>query len=91
MNCFCHKSHVLNEVKGFDENLFSLVDWDFILKISNIFKIYSIPVILSKYYNHDSENRISNSNYDYIKTCEKVLDKNKINSFRSQCSSSFYL
>lgn len=78
MNCFCHKSHVLNEVKGFDENLFSLVDWDFILKISNIFKIYSVPVILSKYYNHGSENRISNSNYDYIKTCEKVLDKNKM-------------
>ena len=78
MNCFCHKSHVLNEVKGFDENLFSLVDWDFILKISNSFKIYSVPVILSKYYNHGSENRISNSNYDYIKTCQKVLDKNKM-------------
>ena len=46
MNCFCHKSHILNEIKGFDENLFSLVDWDFILKISNIFKIYSVPVIL---------------------------------------------
>ena len=78
MNCFCHKSHVLNEVTGFDENLFSLVDWDFILKISNIFKIYSIPVILSKYYNHDFENRISNRPYDYIKTCKKVLDKNKM-------------
>ena len=78
LNCFCHKSTVLNEIKGFDENLFSLVDWDFILKISNIFKIYSIPVILSKYYNHDSENRISNRPYDYIKTCKKVLDKNKM-------------
>ena len=78
LNCFCHKKHVLNEIGGFDESISVLIDWDLILKISNIFKIYSVPVILSKYFNHDSENRISNSSFDYVKVCKNVLDKNKI-------------
>ena len=46
LNCFCHRANVLNEIKGFDENLFRLVDWDFILKISNIFKRISIRCII---------------------------------------------
>lgn len=78
LNCFCHKSHILNEINGFDENLDRLIDWEFILKISNIFKIYSIPVILSKYYNHDSANRITNKPFDYFETSKKILDKNKM-------------
>ena len=78
LNCFCHKPHVLNEINGFDENLDRLIDWDFILKISNIFKIYSIPVILSKYYNHDSANRITNKPFDYFESSKKILDKNKM-------------
>ena len=40
-------------------------DWDYILKISTNFKIYSVPVILSKYYNHDGENRISNIPFEF--------------------------
>ena len=73
LNCFCHKPHVLNEINGFDENLDRLIDWDFILKISNIFKIYSIPVILSKYYNHDSANRITNKPFDYFESSKKII------------------
>lgn len=78
LNCFCHKKYVLNEIGEFDESMSVLIDWDLILKISNIFKIYSVPVILSKYFNHDSENRISNSSFDYVEACKNVLDKNKI-------------
>ena len=78
LNCFCHKKYVLNEIGEFDESISVLIDWDLILKISNIFKIYSVPVILSKYFNHDSENRISNSSFDYVEVCKNVLDKNKI-------------
>ena len=78
LNCFCHKSNILNEIKGFDESMWRLVDWDFILRISNDFKIYSIPVILSKYYNHDFEDRISNLPFDYMGACKSILDKNKI-------------
>ena len=78
LNCFCHKSNILNEIGGFDESIRALVDWEFILRISNVFKIYSVPVNLSKYYNHDFENRISNLSYDYDEACKNILDKNKI-------------
>ena len=78
LNCFCHKNSILNEIGNFDESIWSLVDWDFILRISNVFKIYSIPVALSRYYNHDFEDRISNLHYDYEKACKNILDKNQI-------------
>lgn len=87
MNCFCHKRHVLDELGGFDENLNRMVDWDFILRISNSFKIYSIPVLLSKYYENRAKNRITtntasnislfNSNRNYI---ENIREKNKMRS-----------
>lgn len=77
LNCFCHKKDILNKIEGFDEKLFLLEDWDFILKISNIFKIYSIPVILSKQYRTFDEDN-SKSNLNYLRTSKKILDKNKI-------------
>lgn len=59
MNCFCHDKKIFNEIGGFDVNLKRLVDWDFILKITESFKIYSIPVLLSKYYLNNADNRIT--------------------------------
>ena len=59
INCFCHKLKILNEIGGFDENLKRLVDWDFILKISRNYKIFSVPILLSKYYYYASDNRIT--------------------------------
>lgn len=78
LNCFCHKRHVLNEISGFDESMMRLIDWDFILKISNMFKMYSVPVILSKYYNHDAKDRITNLPFNYMGACKDILNKNKI-------------
>ena len=78
LNSFCHKSSILNKIHiNFDNELMKMADWDFILKISNNFKIYSIPILLSKYYEHDSEDRLTNmsNNYDLIK---KVRERNKI-------------
>ncbi len=84
MNSFCHKRYIINKVGKFDEKLIRLVDWDFILRISNNFKIYSIPVLHSKYYVTRADNRItdytrshislSNSNVSYVM---KVREKNK--------------
>lgn len=78
LNCFCHKKDVLNKIYGFDEKLWRLSDWDFILRISNNFKMYSVPIILSKYYIHDFEDRIGNIPFNYLDAAEKILEKNKI-------------
>lgn len=78
LNCFCHKRHILNKIKGFDENLDELSDWDFILKISNYFKIYSVPVILSKHHNYNSKDNNSELSLNYVKNTQKMLNKNKI-------------
>lgn len=59
LNCFAHRRKVLDTPIRFDENLQRLVDWDFILKISNSFRIFSVPVLLSNYYLHAAENTIS--------------------------------
>lgn len=83
MNCFCHKRTVFEQIGGFDEELKRLVDWDFILKINNTFRIYSVPVLLSKYY-LDMDDRITTnssgnigihfSNKNYVKY---IVEKNK--------------
>lgn len=65
INCFAHSKHILKKILGFDENLKRLIDYDFILKISEFFTIYSIPVILSNYFFNKSNNTITNNeNYN---------------------------
>ncbi len=78
LNSFCHKSSILKKINiSFDNELMKMADWDFILKISNNFKLYSVPVLLSKYYEHDSNDRLTNrsNNYDLVKN---VRERNKI-------------
>lgn len=77
LNCFCHKRDIYFEIGGFDNNLKRLEDWDFILKISNDYKMYSVPILLSKYYYYNSDNRVTFApantlNYSYL-----VHEKNK--------------
>lgn len=78
INCFCHKKYTYKEVGGFNEDLWRLEDWEYILRTSNKFKLYSIPVLLSKYYEHDFEDRISNMPFKVYETCKPFLEKNKI-------------
>ena len=83
LNCFCHKLDVIDKVGNFDESLIKFVDWDLILRISNEFKIYSIPVLLCKYYNHTSETRITtkynDNTMDYFEYASKIVNKHKMN------------
>ena len=82
LNCFCHKREVVDKVGGFDETLLKLVDWDFILKISEHFNIYSVPVLECKYYDHSDPSRVTlalrDTGITYEEIKDKVLEKNKI-------------
>ena len=76
MSCFCHKRSVFEEIGGFNENLTHLSDWDYILKIANNFNVFSVPVLLSKYYEYSNLNRISDIPFDYYETASKILENN---------------
>ncbi|CAM4334424.1 Glycosyltransferase 2-like domain-containing protein [Bordetella tumbae] len=59
LNCFAHRREVLEADIFFDDSLSRLVDWDFILRISESFRMVSIPVLLSRYYLNAAENTIT--------------------------------
>lgn len=64
LNCFTHKKEIFNKIGGFRESLKRLNDYEYIHSIlDNGFKIYSIPVLLSNYYMHNSDNRIGHMDY----------------------------
>jgi len=60
LNCFVHRRAVINTIGGgFCEQMKRLVDWEFILRISNFGMIYSIPVLKSNYYLDKADNAIT--------------------------------
>ncbi|OZI48373.1 glycosyltransferase family 2 protein [Bordetella genomosp. 4] len=59
LNCFLHRRNILDKGIRFDETLQRLVDWDFILQINAVFRIVSVPVLLSRYYLHAAQNTIT--------------------------------
>ncbi len=77
MSCFAHKKEVSDVVGNFDENLSRFVDWDYILRISNNCKMYSVPFLLSRCYENNSNNRLSNVEIDYHEYASKIVEKNK--------------
>ncbi len=83
LNCFCHTRGIYENEGGFDETLKRFVDWDLILKYATFGKIYSIPIIMSNYYNDIAENSISN-NVKLLDQSEEVIKKhkNRINSIK---------
>lgn len=76
MNCFAHRRHVYDEIGGFDETLKGADDWELILKISNNYKIYSVPFVLSKCYLGVVDNRVTDlvpTDTDKIRAQNEVL------------------
>jgi glycosyltransferase involved in cell wall biosynthesis len=60
LNAFCHTREAYDRVGGFDLNLRRYVDWDLILRMSEVLTIYSIPVLLSHYFYDKATNTITN-------------------------------
>ena len=59
LNAFCHTRSAIDTVKGFDESIRRFVDWDLILRISDVGKIYSVPIALSRYIFENAENTLT--------------------------------
>lgn len=59
LNCFVHRRIVIDSGVRFNSRLQRLVDWDFILRISDQYRMCSVPVLLSQYYLHAADNTIT--------------------------------
>lgn len=63
LNAFAHRRGALSFCGNFDENLARFVDWDFILRMSETVRMYSVPVVLSNYYFDKVENTLTNATH----------------------------
>ena len=61
LNCFGHTRKSFDAIGGFDTSLRRLVDYDLILRLSSVFEIYSVPVVLSNYYFEKAKNTITST------------------------------
>ena len=70
LSAFAHKKSLIDEIQ-FEESLYTLEDWHFILNVSNNHKMYSIPVLQSK------TNFESQDNEKDIEAIHKLIDNKK--------------
>jgi O-antigen biosynthesis protein len=63
LNAFAHRRAALSSSGSFDENLARFVDWDFILRMSEAVRMYSVPVLLSNYYFDKVGNTLTNATH----------------------------
>ena len=60
LNCFVHRRDILKKIgNGFCENIKRWVDWELILRIARVGKIYSVPILQSNYFIDKAENTIT--------------------------------
>ncbi len=60
LNCFVHRRNVLDSIGGgFCEEIKRWVDWEMILRISQVCRIYSVPILQSNYFLDKDENTIT--------------------------------
>lgn len=60
LNCFIHRRDILRTIGGgFCEKIKRWVDWELILRIAQVGKIYSIPILQSNYFLEKTENTIT--------------------------------
>jgi O-antigen biosynthesis protein len=60
LNCFVHRANVLKAAGGgFCQTLKRWVDWELILRIARVAKIYSVPILQSNYFLDKAANTIT--------------------------------
>ena len=92
LNAFCHTRDAVEAIGGFDTRLRRFVDWDLILRLSEVGKICSVPVLLSRYFYDKASNTLTN-NDDFMADVECVRDgiKNRLSARRSASRTHFEL
>ncbi|WP_158093719.1 glycosyltransferase [Erythrobacter sanguineus] len=78
MNCFFMRRDGDFLKFRFDESLYRLVDWDFILRISARTRIVGLPYLGVRYYDGRAQ-RISNSEYKQNTEFQNVVNKIRVN------------
>lgn len=65
LNVFVHYSRCLNSAGLFNENLTRLVDWDFIMRLTQLYPPFYSPLVLCDYDDRGSQSRITTTeNWD---------------------------
>ncbi|ADZ09154.1 glycosyl transferase family 2 [Methanobacterium lacus] len=68
LNGVCHKQDLYKRIGGFDESLKEYTDWEWIMRMVNDSKLYSIPVLLT---NHHKQTKNQPSNEALLKLLRK--------------------
>lgn len=59
MNIFSHRRRLMDRISGFDRTLKRYEDHDFILRAAEAGTVYSVPVLLCRYYYEKADNTIT--------------------------------
>lgn len=76
LNAFCHKNNIYKRIGVFDESLNYYVEWDWIIRISESAKMYSVPVLLSHHYYDQTDNILTNDK-NWVHNINAVREKHK--------------
>lgn len=81
LNAYVHKKELYLDLGGFDESMTRLVDWDLILKYSNVSIPCALPCILGNYYFGKADNQITSQNKykENLQVIQQKLASNRLN------------
>lgn len=79
-NVIVHRVELLGKIDGFDEDLRRYVDWDLVLRASQVAEIYSIPMLLCHYYYSRTDNAITDDE-TYKSHLDILLEKQERRKF----------
>ena len=77
LNALCHRRAILQKVQGFDESLRRFVDYDLILRITDVGKLWTVPLLLSHYYYDKVPNTVTKGRA-YPEDLKRIQDNTKL-------------